>query len=595
MSGRRLVTRAMTAGCTGILAALAAYALPAGASGLGAWAAPSVTFQTGNFLQDGLYDAHSGWTSGLSSTFWRFTMGAQGGVAPGPCLLGYALDGVTQPGWAPSPQSCNPNASTYTVDLADLSNGAHQITGYASINSGLPPQSQYDPPQWYTVAGSFSFNVDNTVPAVSVAQPQTAWRAGTTTVSVSGATAGPSGVAGLICGGQTYSGSTAQLSFSSTGEHLGTCTAYDGAGVSSAPTPYDVLVDNAPPIGYFALSDLNNPTHVAVDAADAESGVAAGQIAIQTAGGWQNLPTSYNAATGRLTATIPDDGSILDGPHVLQAVVWSAVGNQATVTTNVNGAPEEVSLPLRNVTQMHVGRSAVLAKRCTLKRVRLRSGKRTIRNQRPRARLVRRCVTVAVPHSTGALKLSFGQAGSVQGLVQTADGEPIAGAQVNVTEQAPGWSAQPAGTVSSDLQGGFSYPIAAGPSRTITFSFPGTDTLRAAAASTSVSVSAKATIKAAKNVPAGEPLRLSGRVLGGFIPRDGTLIQLQYRFAGLPVGWEPFGALVRTRRNGVWVKTVMIHHDAAGLTYLIRGRISAQNGWPYTGAYTNVLNRHVLR
>jgi hypothetical protein len=595
MTKRRAVTSAITACFTGILAALAACALPAPASafGPGGSVSPSVTFQSGNFLQDGLYDAHSGWTSGLSSTFWRFTMGAQGDV--GQCVQGYALDGVTQPSWTTSLSSCNPNPSTYTVDLADLSNGTHQITGYALINTGLPPQSPYDPPQWYTISGSFSFNVDNTVPAVSVAQPQTAWRAGTTTVSVSGATAGPSGVAGLMCGGQTYSGATAQVSFSSTGEHQGTCTALSGAGVSSAPIPYDELVDNTPPTGYFALSNLNDPTQVAVDVADAQSGVAAGQIAIQTAGGWQNLATSYSAATGQLTAPIPDDGSVPDGPHALQAAVWDAVGNQASVTTNVNGAPEEVSLPLRNVTQMHVGRSAVLAKRCTLTRVLLRSGKRKIRDQRPRARLVKRCVTVAVPRSTGALRLSFGQGGSLQGLVQTADGEPIAGAQVNVSEQSPGWSAQPTGTITSDLQGGFSYPIAAGATRTITFSFPGTTTLRGAAASTTVNVSGQATIRARTTVRAGRRLRLSGRVLGGFIPLEGTLIQLQYRFAGLPVGWEPFGALVRTNLNGDWVKTVMIHRDAAGLTYLIRGRISPQNGWPYAGAYTNVLTRHVLR
>jgi hypothetical protein len=592
---KRAVTRATTAGFTGILAALACCALPTAASALVPVGPPTppVTFQSGNFLQDGLYDAHSGWASGLSSPFWRFTMGAQGGV--GQCVLGYTLDGVTQPSWTTSAQPCSPNPSTYTVDLADLSNGTHQITGYALINTGLPPQSQYDPPQWYTGSGSFSFNVDNTVPAVSVAQPQAAWRAGTTTVSVSGTTAGPSGVAGLVCGGQTYAGSTAQVSFSSTGEHQGTCTASSGAGVSSAPMAYDELVDNTPPTGYFAHSNLNNPTQVAVDVADAQSGVAGGRIAIQTAGGWQNLATSYSAASGQLTATIPDDGSVPDGAHALQAAVWDAVGNQASVTANVNGAPEEVSLPLRNVTQMHVGRSAVLAKQCTLTRVRLRSGKRRIRDQRPRARLVKRCVTVAVPHATGALTLSFGQAGSVQGLVQTADGEPIAGAQVNVSEQSPGWGAQPAGTVSSDLQGGFSYPIVAGPSRTITFSFPGTTTLRAAAASTTVNVSGKATIMARKTVRAGRRLRLSGRLLGGFIPREGTLIQLQYRFAGLPVGWEPFGALVRTNLNGEWVKTVMIHSDAAGLTYLIRGRISAQNGWPYAGAYTNVLTRHVLR
>jgi hypothetical protein len=598
MMKRRALIGATIAGRTGIVAVLAACALPGGASAFGPGGppvSPGVTFQSGSFSQDGLYDAHSGWVSGLSSTFWQFTMGAQGGVGPGPCLLGYTLDGVPQPGWASPSSPCNPNTATYPVNLADLTDGTHQITGSALINSGLPPQSQYDPPQWYTVSGSFSFNVDNTVPAVSVAQPQTAWRAGTTTVPVSGTTTGPSGIAGLICGGQTYSGSTAQLGFASTGEHRGNCTAYSGAGVSSAPVPYDVLVDNTPPTGYFALSNLNTPTQVAVDVADAESGVAGGQIAIQTAGGWQNLPTNYNAASGQLAATIPDDGSIPDGPHVLQAVVWSAVGNQATVTTNVNGAHEEVSLPLRNVTQMHVGRSTVLTKRCTLKRVRLRSVTRKIRDQRPRARLIRRCVTVGVPHSTGPLKLSYGQAGSVGGLVQTADGEPIAGARVNVSEQAPGWTAQPAGTISSDSQGRFSYRIAAGPSRTITFSFPGTDTLRSAAASTSVSVSDKATIKAGKTVRVGVPLRLYGRLLGGFIPPGGTLIQLQYRVLGYPEGWVPFDGLVRTQRNGKWVKTIKMPRNAAGFTYAMRGRTWAQNGWPYSGAFTNVLTRHVLR
>jgi hypothetical protein len=523
-------------------------------------------------------------------------MSAQGGV--GQCEQGYTLDGVPQqPGWAPPLSACDPNPSTYNVDLAALSNGTHQITGYALINTGLPPQSQYDPPQWYTGSGSFSFNVDNTVPAASVVQPQTAWRAGTTTVSVSGTTTGPSGIAGLVCGGQAYSGSAARVSFVGTGEHLGTCTAYDGAGVSSAPMPYDVLVDNATPTGYFALSDLNNPTQVAVDVADSESGVAGGQIAIQTAGGWQNLSTNYDAASGQLAATIPDDGSILDGPHVLQAVVWSAVGNQATVTANVNGAPEEVSLPLRNVTQMHVGRSAVLTMRCTLKRVRLGSGKRKIRDQRPRARLIKRCTTVAVPHSTRALELSFGQAGRVQGLVQTADGEPIANAVVDVSAQPAGWPAQPAGTITTDLQGGFSYPIAAGPSRTITFSFPGTGTLRGAAASTNVDVSGEATIRAReKTVRVGDRLRLSGRLLGGYIPSEGTQIQLQYRLAGLPVGWEPFSTPAHADSNGQWVKTVRLHRNAAGLTYLIRARIfGPQNGWPYTGAISTVLRRHVLR
>jgi hypothetical protein len=143
----------------------------------------------------------------------------------------------------------------------------------------------------------------------------------------------------------------------------------------------------------------------------------------------------------------------------------------------------------------------------------------------------------------------------VQGLIQTADGEPIAGAQLDVHEQAPGWTSQRAGTVNTDLQGRFTYRISPGPSRTITFSFPGTGTLRGTAATMIVVVAGKATLTASRTARAGRPLRLSGRLLGGYIPTDGTLIQLQYRVTGYPEGWAPFDVLVHTRPNGHWSTT----------------------------------------
>jgi len=213
-----------------------------------------------------------------------------------------------------------------------------------------------------------------------------------------------------------------------------------------------------------------------------------------------------------------------------------------------------------------------------------------------RARRVKRCTTVAVPRSSGALRLGYGQAGSVQGLIETADGEPIADAQLDASAQPPGWSSQPAGTLLSDAQGRFTFPIAPGPSRTITFSFAGTGTLRAAATSMTVLAAGEATLTASKSARAGHPLRLSGRLLGGYIPPGGVLIQLQYRVAGYPEGWAPFDVLVHTAANGGWSTTVTLSRVAAGFTYLIRGVVSApQNGWPYTGAVTNIVSRHVRR
>jgi hypothetical protein len=115
------------------------------------------------------------------------------------------------------------------------------------------------------------------------------------------------------------------------------CTAQNNAGVSGPTTEYDALLDNSSATGFFAARDPENPTHAAVTVADSLSGVAGGQIEIQTPGGWQTLPTAYNAGSGQLTAAIPDSGSLPDGNYPLRAIVSDAVGNTATVTTDQNG------------------------------------------------------------------------------------------------------------------------------------------------------------------------------------------------------------------------------------------------------------------
>src|SRR5450755_1061744 len=228
------------------------------------------------------------------------------------------------------------------------------------------------------------------------------------------------------------------------------------------------LLDNTSPTGFFAPRNPNNPTQAKVDVADSLSGVAGGQIQIQTATGWRALASSYNASTGQLIAAIPDDGRLPDGNYQLRAVVSDAVGNSATVTSDLNGTPEIITEPLRIVTRLPVGRSHALIKRCTL--VRIRIPRRRMRHQRPAARFVRRCSQVVVPRKGGALKLRLNQHARVTGLLQTVDGEPVPGVQVRVASQATGWRRHRGATVITNSRGRFTYTIGGGPSRTISFS-----------------------------------------------------------------------------------------------------------------------------
>jgi hypothetical protein len=272
------------------------------------------------------------------------------------------------------------------------------------------------------------------------------WQRGGGLVTSTATTNGPSGIKGQDCaiGSSTaswYPGATAQLAVAGDGRIPVRCRSENNAGVSGPLTEYDVLLDNTPPAGFFAPRDPNNPAQATVEVADSLSGVAGGQIRILTASGWRPLATRYSAASGQLTAPIPDDGSLPDGNYQLRAVVSDAVGNSATVINDQNGAPEVITEPVRIVTRLPVGRSHALIRRCTITRIRLR--RRRLRHQRPSARLVRHCSQVAVPRKGGALKLRPNQHARVTGLVQTVDGEPVPGAPVRITEQATGLEAPP--------------------------------------------------------------------------------------------------------------------------------------------------------
>ncbi len=549
---RRSMMSAMVAGGVAAAAAVGAAMLPAPAlAGWGGPAAPAaVSFQSGGGQYDALFDSRSGWVSGLQNQTWWFTMRAAGGT--GQCVFGYELDGVVQPGWTEGGPNCSPNPLSVPVDVAALSNGTHQITGVANINSGLPPQSPLDPPQWYQVSGSFSFDVDNTTPTVAVSQPQPGWVRGAATVAVSGATSGPSGIAGLQCGGQWYAGSSTTLRFSATGESKGTCEAADGAGIMSSPAPYDVLVDDTPPSGIWQpVQWTSDPRHIVVAVADQGAGVAGGQIALRWPdGSVHGIPTTFDQQAGTLTGFVDDD-QLPAGTYQATATVQDAVGNQTTVTDQVDGTPLFIPIPLRTPTVTLAGTSSRAVRRCTVKRVRLgpvKRHRRVVRHQKPRAKLVRSCSLTMLPVSRGPLKLAFGQQGSIAGVVETGTGQALSGVPVNVSTQAPDGSSHQVATVTTDARGEFAYTVAEGSSRSVWFAFPGTATLRDSSASSRVLVAPRALLYGPGHANTGQTITLTGSLAGGPFPSTGVTGELEVKYFGR---WTQFGA-ANTTRSGLW-------------------------------------------
>ena len=552
--GRR-ASLALTA-ATAAVATLAAMVVLPGAARAGLTCTgslcpvtPGVSFQSNAGSSTALYDARANWISDQTAQLWNFTMTSHGGT--GSCVTGYALDGVMQPN-GPPPNTCA-NPFDEPVNVSGLSNGTHQITGYASINSGLPIQSPLDPPQWFTVSNSFSVNVDNTAPTVAVSQPVPQWHAGTTTVSVAGQTTGPSGVAGIVCSGASHAGAQAQLAFSRSGQYQGTCAAESASGVPSQPAPYDVLVDNSVPSGAIEpIQWTTDPRSIVVSVADPYSGIAGGQLALKWPDGTvHDIPTTFDAQAGTLTGFVDDD-ALGAGTYEAVATMENGVGTQGTITTQADGTPLFVPIPLRTPTITLVGSAARAVRTCHVARVRLaalRVHGRVAGNQRPRARLVRRCSTLAIPSTHGPLKLAYGQTGAITGVVQTGTGQPLAGVPVNVATQTAGGASVPAGTVTTNANGEFVYLVPAGePSRTVSFVFAGTATLRDSSSSRSVLVSPRAVLHGPRHANSGQTITLRGYVSGGPWPQTGVIGELEVKYFG---AWTQFGAAT-TNAQGDW-------------------------------------------
>jgi hypothetical protein len=192
----------------------------------------------------------------------------------------------------------------------------------------------------------------------------------------------------------------------------------------------------------------------------------------------------------------------------------------------------------------------------------------------------RRCRYVALKHGRGPLSLSFGQRGQATGIAKTAGGAPLARSPIDVYAHSRAWSTRLIATLLTNSAGQFSYPIMPGPSRTLTFEFPGAGTVLDSLAPVDVNVNGRATLTLTGGLVASRRAVFEGRVLGGYIPTGGKLLQLRYRIPGV-TGWAPFGPDIYAGRSGRWRAPVGIVAGARDYTYELDVLVPAQSDWPF--------------
>lgn len=146
--------------------------------------------------------------------------------------------------------------------------------------------------------------------------------------------------------------------------------------------------------------------------------------------------------------------------------------------------------------------------------------------------------------------------------------------------------------ISTNRVGGYSYALPAGESRTVTVAYAGSNMVLGATASFSQSVAGKVTAKIAGELHAGKTAVLTGKVAGGYVPKAGVQIRVQYQIPGHTRGWSLFRA-TRTTKTGRFAIRFPVSKEARGYMYKLRVAIPTQSGWPFQSATSATLTRTI--
>jgi hypothetical protein len=327
-----------------------------------------------------------------------------------------------------------------------------------------------------------------------------------------------------------------------------------GNETSSSAVTLPLLLDDVKPHVAFATDVPEGQLRAEVE--DEHSGPAAGQLFYRRVDSenWTELPAKLVPADAEdkahLIAPLPDLGF---GTWVFRADTADAAGNGASTTLRSDGT----QMAIHRVPPPHVPQAK------TRLFARLRGG-----------------------HGRGdALTIPFGAPAVLSGRLLLADGAPVAGREIRVVAR-PSRGALAAAavqTVATGDSGGFELPLLAGPSRRVTVSFLGTETLEPARRpGLELRVRSGVTLRAAPAaLRTGQILRLSGRVArrGAPIPRRGKLVAIQYLEAATH-RWRPV-LVTRSDHDGRFRARYRFRYVSGRAAIRLRATVLPEERWPY--------------
>jgi hypothetical protein len=429
------------------------------------------------------------------------------------------------------------------------------------------------------------------------------------------ATAGPSGVGGIVCG---HDGSPSRsypaggVTVDGDGVHTVSCTAWNQAvgpngGPETGTRSVAVRIDEAPPSAGFEPQNPSDPTGLIVDTSDSESGVAGGQLEMRpVAGGpWTPLPTQFDGH--HLLAHFDDAG--LNGAYEFQAVACDNVGN-------CSASGEQLALPLRLGSSSSVSfRKIVDPAQPRLVRQRVRVGwhwakvrrhgrlvrvkrgghykrikvwkvvlhctTKRVRVSRHRWRVHRTC-TLPKLHLKRVARVRFGHTVTIHGLLQTAQGIPLGGVPVRILTAPNNGFDQftQAAVATTNTLGKWSARLPAGPSRKIEAMYDGAPTILPAAGTARTVVAAKVKLMSVtpNRIPWGQTVRISGRVLGGYIPAGSKLLRLDIGVVGL----SKIQGIPNIAPNGRFSVTYTFNAGSGVVRFWFRVSTLREAGYPFS-------------
>lgn len=382
-----------------------------------------------------------------------------------------------------------------SVDTTAYPDGAGALTlAYAASNAAGAVSS-----------ASKAINVDNVTPSVSLSAPaDTASTSGNQAVTAV-ASGGPSGIAAIYCSVDgsptaTYQGATAQVPVAGIGSHQVSCYARNNAVNASGLTATS-------PTATLDLS-VRQPTASAITFA-------------RIADALQCRTTVERVKVAGRVRTVRRHGK----------------------RVRVRGPARTVR---RRVRKCHA-RTVIRTVRVVLKR----HGKPVLRHGKP-VYVKRRVRRVLLPHAVNepVRRIGHGKHTTVNGFLGLADGTALAGQTVDVysspNDNAPRFRVMR--TVTTNASGDWTARVPAGPSRLIEAVYPGNATTEPVSSSrVKLTVPAQIAMSISPRVlPWSRKITISGRLVGGWVPRDGVALRLRVPYPGGHSVQEPF----RTNSHG---------------------------------------------